>query len=332
MKTDVTFHPSWWYKNAGIHFSYEFFNDPEYRIDCDVKMRKVLYDRFGKYGLGEKNPAKRPLIGSDLIAAGYLHSEIFGCEIKYQDDNSPQVVCLELEDSTSIVKPDLKSNVIWKKTQKQIEYLQDKYGRVETYVNLMGIQNIAMDILGQNLFINYFTEPQEIDELLNKITQITLEIGKTFESLSSDVSGGVTSIIRKTNPDNYLTSNCSVELISNDTYEKFLLKYDQILADEFKNFGVHHCGQTMEHVIDGYSKIKGLSFIEVGAGGDMKIIREKLPNIFINARYSPVSLIDAGVDDIAKEIQSLVNNGKSNEGQLSISCVGIDALVSETKY
>ena len=93
MQYDITFHPSWWHKNVGICFSQEFFDDPGYRMECDIKMRKALYERFGAYGIGEKDPKKRPLLGTNLLAAGYLYSELMGCEILYKEDNSPQVIC-----------------------------------------------------------------------------------------------------------------------------------------------------------------------------------------------------------------------------------------------
>lgn len=56
MKYDITFHPSWWHKNAGVDFTQDFFDDPEYRMDCDVRMRKTLYEHFGEFGIGEKDP------------------------------------------------------------------------------------------------------------------------------------------------------------------------------------------------------------------------------------------------------------------------------------
>ena len=46
MQYDITFHPSWWHKNVGICFSQEFFDDPGYRMECDIKMRKALYERL----------------------------------------------------------------------------------------------------------------------------------------------------------------------------------------------------------------------------------------------------------------------------------------------
>ena len=54
MKYDITFHPSWWHDNGGIDFTQDFFDDPEYRMECDRKMRKTLYEHFGEFGIGEK--------------------------------------------------------------------------------------------------------------------------------------------------------------------------------------------------------------------------------------------------------------------------------------
>ncbi|HIX38253.1 MAG TPA: hypothetical protein H9738_10360 [Candidatus Blautia pullistercoris] len=333
MKYDITFHPSWWHENAGIDFTQQFFDNPEYRMEADVKMRKTLYEHFGDLGIGEKDPQKRPLLGTDLLAAGYLLSELMGCGIRYQADNSPQVECMDLDEDTidQIQVPDLDTSEVWHRTQKQIDYLLDKYGRVETYVNLQGIQNIAMDIMGQELMVSYYTAPDEINELLKKITKMSIEVGKRFKALSNDVSGGVTAIVRQTVPECYLTSNCSVEMISNDLYEEFLLKYDQELADAFGNFGIHHCGKSMEHVVEGYSKVKGLTFAEVGAFSDIKTVRSHLPGIFLNARYSPVRLMNASKEDIFSEVKYLAENGQENGQKISVSCVGIDNHVSDTQ-
>ena len=333
MKYDITFHPSWWHENAGIDFTQQFFDDPEYRMEADIKMRRTLYEHFGDLGIGEKDPQNRPLLGTDLLAAGYLLSELMGCGIRYQADNSPQVECMDLDEDSidQIQVPDLDTSEVWQRTQKQIDYLLEKYGHVETYVNLQGIQNIAMDIMGQELMVSYYTAPEEINGLLEKITKMSIEVGKRFKALSNDVSGGVTAIVRQTVQECYLTSNCSVEMISNDLYEEFLLKYDQELADAFGNFGIHHCGKSMEHVVEGYSKVKGLTFAEVGAFSDIKTVRSHLPGIFLNARYSPVRLMNASKEDIFSEVKYLAENGQENGQKISVSCVGIDNHVSDTQ-
>ncbi len=334
MKYDVTFHPSWWHKNVGIDFTQDFFDDPEYRMDCDVKMRRALYDHFGAYGLGEKDPQKRPLLGTDLLAAGYLHSQIMGCDIIYQADNSPQVVCrkIDAEEIAGIHAPKLEESPVWQATQKQIDYLLEKYGRVEPYVNLMGIQNIALDLLGEDIFMAYYDEEEEVSRLLGEITDLSIEIGQRFRRLSDDISGGVTAIVRQTVPECYLTSNCSVEMVSNAQYEEFLLQWDQKLADAFGSFGIHHCGQSMEHVVEGYAKVRGLTFAEVGAGSDIAAVRAALLDIHLNARVSPVSLMTMDDRQIEELVRSLYENGKAADGEkISISCVGIDKDVTDER-
>lgn len=332
MKFDITFHPSWWHKYAGVDFTQDFFDEPEYRMECDLKMKKALYEHFGEFGLGEKDPVKRPILGTDFLAAGYLYSELMGCEIRYEANNSPQVICMNLDEDeiTEVKAPNLDESPVWKRTQKQIDYLLDKYGRVESHVNLMGIQNIAMDIMGQDVMVAYYTAPDEVRDLLQEITNLSIDVGKRFYGLSKDISGGVTAIVQQVAPGNYLTSNCSVEMVSNAIYEEFLLDYDLQLAKEFPNFGIHHCGKSMEHVVEGYSKIKELKFAEVGAFSDIEAVRKALPNVFLNARYSPVRLGIASENEVMEEVRDLIMKGKDMSGKnISISCVGLDSNVSD---
>ena len=196
-------------------------------------------------------------------------------------------------------------------------------------MNLMGIQNIAMDIMGQDVMVAYYTAPEEVDGLLDEITKLSIDVGKRFKALSGDISGGVTAIVRQTMPEVYLTSNCSVEMVSNEIYENFLLKYDQKLADAFGDFGVHHCGKTMEHVAEGYSKLKGLVFAEVGAFSDLAAVRGRLTGVFLNARYSPVRLMSASEEEIRREVEALARDGQENGKNISVSCVGIDKNVPD---
>ena len=126
-------------------------------------------------------------------------------------------------------------------------------------------------------------------------------------------------------PDCYLTSNCSAEMISNDLYTKFVLPLDQRLTDTFGSFGIHHCGKTMEHVAQGYSKVKGLTFAEVGAGSDLAYVRSVFPTLPLNARYSAVNLKHESREEIEANVRILYTSGKGEEGHLSISCVGIDS-------
>lgn len=332
LRYEICFHPSWWNQTAGIDFSEPFWYDPEVRIEADRKMRRVLYEKFGAWGIGEENPQPRPLLGSDNTACGFILSQMLGCKVLYAADSSPQVLCANLDDDAAfaLTVPDFDTNPVWQKIQSQLEYLQSKYGYVESHLNLMGVQNIAMDLRGQDIFMDYFEEDSPAEHLLEVACETMLEAGRRLRKYTPNLSAGVTNILRHVRPGNFCTGNCTVEMVSQNIYEKFLLKYDNRLADEFPDFGIHHCGRTMEHVVNGYAKVNNLKFVEVGAFSNLAAVRDALPgDIQINARYSPVRLAGVDKQTLREDLEEMVRIVPGP--RLSISCVGIDASVPEEK-
>ncbi|MBQ8954145.1 MAG: hypothetical protein IJ048_08520 [Clostridia bacterium] len=332
---DVTFHPSWWHKNVGVDFDERFFFDAPWRVEADRAMRRTLYDRFGEYGIGEKDPAPRPILFSDLIASGFLYSQLLGCEVKFAPDDAPQVCCAELDDdqAASLTAPNLDESPLWQKVARQIDYLEKRFGGVESAINLQGIQNIALDLRGQQLFIDYYDDEDIAHNLLSAATELSLDIGRRLYAVSEVVSGGVTSIVKQAEPHVYLTSNCSVTMISNAMYCEHLLKYDTELGEAFPDFGIHHCGGNMETVIEGYLKVPNLHFLEIGAGSNLEQVARALrahgrEDIVSCIRYSPVKLKDATVETIREDTERALEAFGSDE-KLCFSCVGIDAEVSD---
>ena len=334
---DITFHPSWWNKYAGIEFDEKFWFNTDYRLEADTHMRRVLYEYFADYGIGEKEPAPRPILGSDLLACGFLHSQLLGCNVLFKKDDAPQVLPAKLSDAQigDLRVPDLDIHPIWKRMQDQIDEFMQKFGYVDSAINLMGIQNVALDLWGEDLFIDYYDEESDLSKhLLDVITDLTIDVGKRLYSVSRAVSGGVTSVINKVCPTVYLTSNCSVTMISNDLYCEHLLPYDIKLANAFSDFGIHHCGNNMENVIDGYLMVPNLKFFEIGAGSNLSYISNAIDmsgrDIVSCIRYSPVSLKTDTLSEIKHKTDDAIK-AFGTDKKLCFSCVGIDKDVSPDK-
>ncbi|MEN6315014.1 MAG: hypothetical protein ABFD25_12295 [Clostridiaceae bacterium] len=329
---DITFHPSWWCKNAGVSFNRRFFDDPGYRLEADIHMRKCLYERFGEFGLGEKEPKPRPILDSDLVAGEYLQSMMLGCEIQFSDRNLPEVICANLDESRigEIAEKELTEYRGWKEIAVQMDDLEEKYGYVESHVDLHGVQNLALDLRGMELFIDYYDQPQIAQKLLGSCAVLIRRVGEYLSRRSRTLSAGVTSIMKQIDPSIFVTSNCTVEMVSNEVYETHLLQWDNYLASGFKRFGLHHCGKTMEHLIQGYSKVRNVCFLEVGAFSDIKQVRSAFPDTFLNLRYSPVRLKEAAPEDLKNDVRLMLEDGY-REGKTSISCVGIDGDTSDER-
>ena len=329
---DITFHPSWWYKHTGVEFDEKFWFDADYRTEADIAMRRKLFEYFGDFGIGEENPSPRPNLLSDLLACGFLYSQILGCEIQFSKDDAPQVLPAKLTEDQirSLQVPDLDRHPVWQKVQRQVDVYMEKFGYVESAINLMGIQNIALDLWGEELFLDYYDDESDLHpHLLDVITELSLDIGNRLYAVSDVVSGGVTSIVKQSVPQVYLTSNCSVTMISNDLYCEKLLPYDVRLAKAFPCFGIHHCGSNMENVIDGYLQVPNLKFLEIGAGSNLSQIARAIGNrdIISCIRYSPVALKTDTAHIMREKTEEAIRAFGSDQN-LCFSCVGIDKDVS----
>ncbi len=331
MKTDVTFHPSWWNSKIGIDFSRDFFFNPEKRIPADQEMRRELHRLFGAFGLGDENPQARPVWGTDLLASGFLYSALLGCDIRYGADIPPEVISPKLtaDQMKDFKLPDLDAHPLWQEAMADVEYLKKKYGHVISAINLQGVLNLALDLRGEEVMMDFYMNPEDTSAFIGKLTDFSLDVGKRIKSFSDVMSGGVTAIVNFLPGIKgvYVHSNCSVEMVSNDTYEEFLLDADNRLSDVFQPYGIHHCGASMEHVADGYAKVRNLSFAEIGAGSDIAAVRKALPGVHLNLRYSPVRLAKISTAELEKELKTMAE--AAGEGPVSMSCVGIDTSVSD---
>ena len=125
-----------------------------------------------------------------------------------------------------------------------------------------------------------------------------------------------------------LHSECSHTMISEEFYESFLLPFDVEWAGRYPPFGIHFCGGDLHRFIRSYSSIPGLSFIDVGWGSDLEMIRAAFPDVFLNIRLSPVEIVRGTREEIRSTITRLVHEagGPLNTG---ICCINIDGSAGD---
>lgn len=315
----VGFYPDWFWNHYGISFDRKFYFDPETRIEARMEMSKKLYERFGDVGLGDPNPKPAPIITAAMITL----PAVFGCEIIYKDDAIPWAVPLNLSEDQvmKLEVPDLLNS--WPMTEwiRQIDYLKKKYGTVIGDINTTGIQNLALKIRGDELYIDYF----ENLELCHHLLRICTECVKQLFGFNYKATGtGAVDVTPMSDPRIAVIPNCTEEQISNNIYETFLLQYDNAVADAFQDhgFGIHHCG-SVDEVLKGYSKVRHLKFIEIGFGSDVQRCRKTLgPDVAVNARISPVLMKNGTPEEVAAEVKKLIDQGAPLRNY-SIDTVGL---------
>ncbi len=325
LPVEIVFHPNWWNKNFGMDFGWDYFFDPDTRMKAEQQMSKILYQKFGQVGYGLPDPKPEPVIGPVHLAAGFITSAVWGCDIVYSPDASPQVICrnMTIEELNAMDIPDPMKCKDFFALVKLIEYFKEQYGSVIGDIGWHSLQNLALDLVGQNIFLAYLDSPEVVHRIYEKLNKSIIEIVNYIRNLTGTSSLSVNRSIKNIEPAINLNSNCSIQMISNEQYEAFVLPHEKELSRKLQPYGVHHCGNNMHTIAEGYSKIPDCCFFDVGWGADIAYCRKLLPDAFFNIRLSPVNIKECTPDKTKADIETLFSqvDDLSNVG---LCCINMD--------
>lgn len=292
-------------------------------------MEQVLYDRFGKYGLGEYRHDDLPVVGAVHNASGYLVSEMLGCEIRYHGDAPPDVLPAERAALDIDPQEAFRSNA-FKRFSSLCDSLKSSHGYITGDVNWSGILNLALDLRGQDLFLDMLDDPDAVQAGFARLAEVMTRFVSGMQAETSSSSISVNRVVRFFNQPVWLHSECSNTMISAEDYERFIMPIDAAWSQQQRPFGIHHCGNDPHRFAPSYAKLPHLDFLDVGWGGDVKLIRQHLPNTFLNIRLDPVQLVKWAPDEIRAIIRRLVADS-ANPALTGICCINLDQRVSDNQ-
>ena len=327
---EVVFHADWWKFNFDFDFSSDFYFDPDTRVQAERRMNSILSERFPGLNISDDTDRDKPVIGPLHFACGYLIPSAFGCEVTFLPDAPPEVQTLNMNED-EIIKlevPDLTETPLIRKTIGMMDILEDRFGYIEGDVGWDGLQNTALYLRGQELFIDYMTRPKLVDRLLSVIFETQVQFVNLIRNRTGTSSISINRDILKANPTLNVHSNCSLVMISPELYEKYLLPFEKQLAAHLAPYGIHHCGSGMEKKAKLFSQVEGLEYVDVGYGSDMRLCREFLPDQIFSTRLSPVKLEKMNPDEVMREVKRLVRAAGDFEKQV-VCCINMSHQVPD---
>lgn len=328
LPVELVFNPNWWYHTAGIEFSEAFYLDPQQRIENDVTMRRVLFEQFGQFGLGEADPRPRPVIGSLHVAGGFVIPALLGAQILFAPNAAPQPYPLNL--APEQVEQWLEEldgqgfrqrwplNVLIA----QMDELKARWGYLVGDLNTDGLLNAAYHIYGMDLFTDFFNAPERVGRVMQRIACLITEVAGYIRSRTGTCSIAVNRMVERVDPGLFLHANCSVPMISPRSYRLIQLPYELEMAAALRPFGIHHCGGDLNRYAAAYAELEP-AFVDVGWGSDVAACRQALPEAFFNLRLSPVRMLTCTPAEIAADAESLL----SSAGPLELAglcCINMD--------
>lgn len=330
LPVELVFSPSWWYKNAGITFDRDFFFHPARRVEDERKMEKIIFEKWGRYGLGEDRNKDRPEVGVVHLAAGYMISEMLGCKVNYEESGPPTVVPLSMNTLDENIFDNAFNSKAFKAFEGMCGKLKEKYGYLTGDVNWSGILNIALDLRGQEIFMDMYDDPEKVTSFFRHIADVLERFTAWVQAETGSSSVSVNRTVKHFDKPVFLHSECSHTMISVENYHGFLFPFDMEWSLRKRPFGIHYCGTDTHRYAEAFAQIPHLDFLDVGWGGDVKLLRNALPDTFLNIRLSPVEIVDMNENEIGVLIKKLVKDS-NNPSLTGICCINMDDRVTDDK-
>lgn len=324
LPVELVFNPNWWHRTAGICFDESFYLDPQVRIHNDLRMRRVLHERFGSLGLGEPDPRPRPVIGSLHVAGGFVIPALLGAEIRFAPDAAPQPLPLHLspEQIEKLEKPDFRHTWPMDVLISQMDALEAEWGYLVGDLNTDGLLNAAYHLYGQDLFADFHTAPERVSRLLAMIAELIADVAGYIRRRTGSCSISVNRMVEHTDPQLFLHANCSVPMISPRSYQAIQLPIEAQMANRLRPFGIHHCGDNLQRYMPAYARLQP-AFVDVGWGSDVAACRQALPDAFLNLRLSPMRMLTCSPEEIAADTEALLQAAGPPESA-GVCCINMD--------
>jgi hypothetical protein len=326
LPVDIVFHPNWWHKNYGLSFDWDFFYDPQRRVWQEQRMRQLLYERFGDLGLGQKDAPPRPIIGPILMGSGYIVQEILGCEVNYQEDGNPWVIPRNLSEAevwALEVPEDIERSPSMQNLLFLMASLEAEFGYLQGDVPLHSVVNVAIDLRGQDYFIDLIQNPGLAAHLHQVIVRTIYEVGRRVKARTGNVSISVNRTIASFDPSIFTIPNCSLQMISPKMYEALLLEHDIWLGQQLPPLGFHHCGSNAHLFAPLYARA-GAVYLDVGWGSDIGACRVALPEAWLGLRMNPVKMLSATPEEATTDVEMLLRAHGAPWDRVAICCINMD--------
>jgi len=319
LPVDIVLHPSWWHRHEGILFDEDFFYHPARRVEVERQMERALYERWGRWGLGADHQRDVPQVGPVHLAAG--------CRVEYYENAPPQVFAANL-DAPRISREAPFASAAFRRYEHLVDRLKTKYGYVCGDIGWGGVLNTALDLRGQDFFLDMMDMPESASRFVADIAAVLERFTCAMRAATGSTSISVNRNVRHIPAPVLLHSECSNVMISTELYERFFLPLDAAWSRRYRPYGIHHCGHDPHRFAASYAKLPHLDFLDVGWGGDVAQLRRHLPHTFLNIRLSPVEIVGQSPEEIRATVRRLVQ-ASGNPYLTGVCCINMDDRVRD---
>jgi hypothetical protein len=296
VKVHASFSPDWFSARMGLDLGPRWHTDPAYRRESFVAMARALNAEFPALCLGGDPQAIRG--GLSQVHTCAPVAALFGQEILYSGVGWPENRRVLLDDAAAdaLVVPDFASGPLFADLMRQMEEIEREWGAVDGELNYQGVLNTAFRLRGEEIFTDMAAAPERALHVLEVVARTTMAFADAVYARQA-LSG-----VRK---DWFVTSNCVVNMISEEHYRRFVMPFDRMLSEHYPHFGIHNCGWKVDAYAGAYAEIRPLGYLDFGIQSDLPTLRRLFPRTVLTVILNPDDVIGRTPVEVRRSLETL---------------------------
>lgn len=298
LKIHVSFSPDWFTKRMGLDYGEKWHRDPIYRRESFAAMAGALNREFPTLRLGG-DPDSISGGLSQIDSCAFI-AALFGQGIQFTSEGWPVNTgpLIGDDDADAFEVPAFKNNPVFEDLMQQMDLIEQEWGVVEGELNYQGVLNTAFRLRGETIFTDMLLAPKRAHQVLSAVCDTTMEVVDAV--YARQIRCGI-------HKDYFVTSNCVVNMISEQQYREFVMPYDRKFCEHFPHFGIHNCGWTVDTYLSAYAEIGSLGYLDFGIKSNLSRIKEHFPNATLTVILNPEDIIAKDQSEIEEMLKKLHN-------------------------
>jgi len=302
MRVSLGFEPAWFHQRCGVDFTERWHQDPFYRYDSLVKMKKELCKAFPSISYWSED-YKDDLATISGCYGAYVIPKVFGFTLLYEKDRWPEIDKnkrkLSVKEVEKINVDNILENSFVEEIFKQMDIIRNQWGKIHGYLNWQGVLNNAFILRGEDIFTDFYDRPAFAHYFFTLLSEVMIRLALKVQKKQRESGFYI---------NHFCVSNCTVNMVSPQIYREFLLPYDKKIAESgFERFGMHTCNWNVTPYLEEIKKIPKVGYLDMGIMSDMKKVKKMFPGARRAVMYSPVRLQEANLNEIKKDMEKIYN-------------------------
>ena len=302
LRVSLGFTPRWYHERLGIDFGERWHVDPAHRYETLVAAKEHLHRCFPQ--VPAFTPCYRGGVEPTCATISAVHGimlipMLYGLEPVYRKDGWPDAAAggkAAGEQLDRLEPLDPASHPVVRQLLEQMGEIERRWGLIHGYLNYQGILNVAVKVMGQEIFFEMIDDPEGTRRFFAHIARAIGDTSKLVQARQRR-SGFPVDLLSM--------SNCVMNMISPEQYREFVLPFDRALSLEYERFGIHTCNWDATPYLDELRTIEKMGYLDTGIMADLARIRRMFPDARRAIMYSPVDLERKSLDAIRSDMQRI---------------------------